>query len=345
MSDNKPTDKDFFTLDDSGYIKYDLSFIKEPLELIIPSKLVSELDKYVIGQGAAKKALAITLANHQVIAEHNIKDPTVALKRSNLLLVGPSGSGKTYLVETMAKVFDRPLLTIDITHYTQAGYIGKDVDGILEDLLNVYKGKEDQMYNAIIFIDEIDKIRGQGGKGDRAGVSTGGVQRQLLKMIDGGIQQIETGHKGRSDRIEFDTTNILWIFGGAFTDFFDGKASKANKLIGFGENKSESDIKREAHEMTHEDLIESGLFREFVGRIGTIAVLDALSKDDYKRILIEPVNSILKQAELLADLRGIDLKFSEEDVEVLAEEAMQLGVGARGLKIVVDKLVQDKMYI
>lgn len=319
--------------------KLTIKFISpENTENMLPSEIVAELDRYVVGQEQAKKILAITVANHAVLSKYNLNNPNEApIKRSNLLLVGPSGSGKTYLVETLGRLLNKPLLTVDITHFTQAGYKGKDVGSIIQELFNVVK-KPEEAANAIIFIDEIDKIGTFDADGE--GVSTTGVQRELLRLIDGGKQFFEA--KGSyKDSIEFDTTNILWVFGGSFNAYLKSKQSSSTSSMGFINTKKPVDHST----MEHEDLIDAGLSRELVGRIGSVVLLNELNRDDYLKILTEPVNSVCKQMEVLGNLRNIDLKLTTKELDQIVDEALELGMGARGLRVLVDKLVIDKMYV
>lgn len=304
-----------------------------------PSTLVKELDRFVVGQESAKKALAVTVINNQVILDHFIKTKE-QLHSSNLLLIGPSGSGKTLLMQTLGKLLDRDILIVDITQFTVDGYVGRSCSDILIDLQTLCNENIERMQKAIIFIDEVDKI----STGDMdADVSTMGVQRSLLKMIEGGKRFITSASSGGSRRGEdnqrINLDNILWVFGGAFTSLFD-KESNSEKGIGFGKgNKGKKEVK-----ITHEDLIKNGLMREFVGRIGQIVQLHPITKEMYRDILTKPENSITIEYEKLGKLRGLDLTLSEEDIDAIVNEATELGIGARGLRILAETKLINKMY-
>lgn len=300
-----------------------------------PSEIVAELDKYVIGQVEAKKSLAVTITNHEVITQYNRKRAGNDLRRTNLLMVGPSGSGKTMLVQTLARILKKPILIVDITEFTQSGYVGRDVNDILKDLSAKCGDDLEKIQNAIIVVDEIDKITTVDYDSD---VSTLGVQRGLLKLIEGGEKRISSGRNEEGRLV--DTSNILWIFCGAFTTYTEKEVAE-KKTLGF-EKKIE---KKERHAMTHEDLIKTGMLREFVGRVGSIVQLEKLTKEDYYDILTKPVNSVYNEYAKLGELRNINLSLTEAELKQIVEDAEELGVGARGLRILAEKHLADRMYI
>lgn len=347
------TIKDISDVADEVEIEIDLdNFAYDDMS---PSELVSELDMYVVGQSEAKKLLCYTVLNQRKINKYNTSlDDDInsfKVKKSNMVLVGPSGSGKTYLIETLGRILNSYVHVVDITHYTQSGYVGNSVTDIIRDFMDVVAGVDDlAINNPIIFIDEIDKI----GNGLTEGeVSTTGVQRELLKIIEGGTLNLPTrrGKKDDDERALFDTNHITWIFGGSFSTFIEDKTKKLNKIssTGFIGKNSKEKITKDAKgklkfKMEPEHLIEAGLIRELVGRMGNIVQLEELSREDYIKILTDPVDSILKQAQKIAELNEVTLTFNRKQIEEIADEAIRLGVGARGLKTIVDRLTFEKLY-
>ena len=302
-----------------------------------PSSIVKELDRFVIGQDAAKKALAVSVINSQIIQEHFTKTKE-QLKNNNLLLVGPSGSGKTLLIQTLGKILKRDVLIVDITQFTNEGYVGRSPSDILIDLQTICNTKLSRMEKAIIFIDELDKISTMDVDSD---ISTLGVQRGLLKMVEGGKRLITAsrGNQSASEAQEINLDNVLWIFGGAFTSLFE-KEESPGKAIGFSKNKRD----KKEFKVSHEDLIKTGLMREFVGRIGQIVQLHPITKEMYKDILTKPENSIILEYEKLGKLRGLDLTLSDADLTDIVNEAADLGIGARGLRILAEQKLINRMY-
>jgi len=316
----------------------DLKISDRATRQLVPSEIVKELDKYVVGQHKAKRLLATVIANHRAIAAYNDTNPKMKLKRSNILLAGPSGCGKTFLVETLGRILNIPVHTVDITHYTQAGYVGKDVEGIMGELFESAPSEE-AAKRAIIFVDEIDKVATYE---NTAAIGSTGVQRELLRLVDGGKQNFVFGKGMSKESVEIDTSNILWIFGGAFTNFIKKKKDKATKKsLGFDNAKQDE----KPFELDHEALIEAGLYRELVGRIGHVAVIEELNKADYIKILTDTDECVANQYKQLGLLRGIDLSLTKKEIEEIADEAMKLKVGARGLKILAEKKLFDRSYI
>jgi ATP-dependent Clp protease ATP-binding subunit ClpX len=308
--------------------------------LIPPSVIIEKLNSYVIGQHRAKEALALTVCYHSLLCKYNKTNPPFRIKKGNLMLVGPSGSGKTYLVETLGKVLKRKVLVIDISSYTSAGYVGRDIDSILLEALDLCNDDFEEVSKMIIFIDEVDKIAD--GNGD--GVNGGKVQSQLLKLIEGKEHSSLGNESGkfRKGGDLMDTRDILWVFGGAFTKLTEDKKKEASKgSIGFSVGTTDT---KESIALESEDLIKYGMARELVGRIGQTIVLDELTKDDFLHILTDPVDSLVKQYEVLGKLAKRDLKLSDDDLTSIVDKAFNLKLGARALKLAVDEHLRSRMY-
>jgi ATP-dependent Clp protease ATP-binding subunit ClpX len=317
--------------------------ISEPAKIVLrPSEVVAHLDSYIIGQADAKKAIALTVVNHMAADEHNTKNPDgVQIDKTNLLLVGPTGSGKTALVKALAKFMHVPVLIVDITEYTSAGYVGRDIEEIMDDLLDAADGDVLLAEKAIVFIDEVDKLA-PGGRGDS--VATTGVQQSLLKILEGGTYRAGKGKKGSmmgSRGVDIDTSKILFILGGAFSGL-QSHSDTANPFsFGSAEEKIEKTI---APLITREDIVKYGLMREFVGRVGRIGALGKLTVDDLKRIMVEPKNSIKAQYDALFIEREIEDVVTEADIEEIVARASKLDIGARGLRQITEELLADRLY-
>lgn len=309
---------------------------KKPIK---PSEIVAHLDQYIIGQEDAKKALALTVANHMAAKEHNKSNPEgTQIDKTNLLLVGPTGSGKTALVKAIAKFMDVPVLIVDITEFTSAGYVGRNLEEILDDLLDQANGDPYLAEKGIIFIDEVDKLA-PGGRGDSVG--TTGVQQSLLKMLEGGVYKAGSSKKSMmSSSIDIDTSGILFILGGAFTGL-----QVHTDTNPFGFNSSEEKItKLIAPLITREDIVRYGLMREFVGRVGRIGSLGKLTLEDLTKIMTEPKNSIKAQYDALFKQRGIEDSVTEEDIRIISKEAFELDTGARGLRAITEEHLADRLF-
>jgi ATP-dependent Clp protease ATP-binding subunit ClpX len=304
-----------------------------------PSDIKARLDQYIIGQEEAKKALATAVVNHYIITKYNKEKHDTHLKKTSLMLVGSTGTGKTYMLEVLGRVLRKHVVVIDITHYTQAGYVGKSVESILYEAQTVSKGDLD---NTIIFIDEIDKVSESLNNSE---VSGRAVQMELLKLIEGGENVTKTNSK--TDRVEeIDTRGIMWVLGGAFTDHRESKADEVSKESsgGFGFAETGDKKAKESVRLTHDDMIEVGLMRELIGRISDIINLEDLSEADLIRILKESKDSPITQYKILADLRGVTLSVKDKDLKEIAKEAIDLGTGARALKTICDRKFKDLFY-
>ena len=315
-----------------------------------PTKIKEHLDQYVIGQSRAKIALSVGVAQHY----KRIFNPTdtVQLEKTNLLLLGPTGCGKTMMIKKIAEFLDLPVAICDATGLTEAGYVGDDVESVLTRLLSVAGEDIEKAQHGIIYIDEIDKIaRRSAGTSITRDVSGEGVQQALLKMIEGTIARVPAGGPKRKnpkgEMIDIDTHNILFIVGGAFVGLDKIiKQRTSTNPIGFNSSvfKTADDESKLYNECTVKDLVSFGLIPEFVGRFGITVNVNELSIDDLVTILKEPKNSIIQQYQYLFKLDGIDLKFEDDAIRIIAEQAKELKTNARGLKQIIEKLLLEYQF-
>lgn len=321
--------------------------LRPPLSLT-PSEIHAELDEYIVGQDEVKRTLAVSVYNHFKRINTSTVRSKVELSKSNILLIGPTGSGKTLMARTLAKFLQVPFAIVDATSLTEAGYVGEDVESILQKLLQSSGHNIDMAQKGIVYIDEVDKIaKRAGGSSSTRDISGEGVQQALLKMLEGTVVSVPSCNAKKyvdTEYVSVNTTNILFICGGSFDGMSKMKEKEPKVRIGFNKKNNPKPIAPTIKKVIPLDLIRYGLIPEFVGRLPVVEVLQPLNEQDLIEVLTEPKNAILKQYKLMFSMEGVSLIFCDSALRAIARRAIVMKTGARALRSIMEEILIDSMY-